>query len=109
MSDDNSDIRVQKWIASLGLASRREAERWIEKGRVKVNGQVVEIGAKADPTSDAMSIDGKLVTKKLAPKVYWMLNKPHGYITSKTDDRERETIYDLPVFKKINFLSLIHI
>ncbi len=102
MSEDLS-IRVQKWIASLGLASRREAERWIEAGKVKINGKIIKLGAKADPDSDAMSIDGKLVTKKQRPKVYWMLNKPHGCLTSRIDDRDRNTIYDLIAFKNLNY------
>ena len=45
-------VRVQKWMANLGIASRRESERWIEKGRVKVNGKTIELGAKADPDRD---------------------------------------------------------
>ena len=92
-----SAIRLQKIIAQAGLASRREAERLILEGRVRVNGErVIVLGARADPLSDAVKVDGKLVTKK-EPPVYLALNKPRSVLTTMRDeeDRDRPTVADL--------------
>lgn len=92
-----SAIRLQKIIARAGLASRREAERLILEGRVRVNGErVVALGARADPLSDAVKVDGKLLTKR-EPPVYLALNKPRSVLTTMRDeeDRDRPTVADL--------------
>lgn len=99
------NIRIQKWLSQMGIASRREAERWIEAGLIAVNGKVVkEMGVRIDPAEDQVTVKGKLVENKAPPKVYWLLNKPDQILTSRTDDRERETIYDLPKLKKVPYL-----
>jgi 23S rRNA pseudouridine2605 synthase len=88
-------IRLQKVLAQAGLASRREAELWIQAGRVSVNGKVVTtLGTQADPAADRIAVDGKVVNR-LAPKVYYMLNKPTGYISTCEDDLGRPTVLDL--------------
>jgi len=98
-------IRIQKWLSHLGIASRREAERWLEAGLISVNGKVVtEMGMRIDPESDQVMVKGKLVENKAPPRVYWLLNKPDKVLTARSDDRERETIYDLPKLKKISYL-----
>ncbi len=98
-------LRIQKWIAQLGMASRREAERWIVEGRVRVNGQVCSLGSKIDVDEDLVSIDGKPILKKAnPPKIYWMLHKPDGVLTSRVDGFQRPTIYDLPKLRKLPFL-----
>lgn len=98
-------LRIQKWIAQLGLASRREAERWIVEGRVMVNGQRCALGAKIDIDGDLIAIDGKTILKKAKPpKIYWMLHKPDGVLTSRVDGFQRPTIYDLPKLRKLPFL-----
>jgi 23S rRNA pseudouridine2605 synthase len=87
--------RLQKIIAAAGVTSRRKAEELITSGRVMVNGQIVsELGEKADPISDHIRVDGKLLT---APerKVYVMVNKPKGYITSVSDPEGRPTVMNL--------------
>ena len=92
-----SAIRLQKIIAQAGLASRREAERLIAEGRVQVNGaRVVIQGAKADPMSDSIKVDGKLITKKELP-VYLVLNKPKNVLTTMRDEegKDRPTVADL--------------
>lgn len=84
--------RLQKILASAGVASRRHAEELIRQGRVAVNGQVVsELGAKADPALDAIAVDGKPLPRH-ADKAYFALFKPTGYITSKRDPRNRRTV-----------------
>ena len=88
--------RLQKIIAARGIASRRSAEKMILEGRVSVNGVVItELGVKADPEIDEISVDGKVLPKKEAEPIYIMLYKPSGYITSAKDERKRRTVLDL--------------
>ena len=87
-------VRLQKYIASCGVASRRAAEKLIEEGRVSVNGQIVtEQGVKVTP-KDKVMLDGKPI-KPEGKKVYIMLNKPEGYICAVSDDRERPCVVDM--------------
>lgn len=87
--------RLQKIIAAAGITSRRKAEELITSGRVVVNGQpVTQLGQKADPERDHIRVDGKLLTSP-AQKVYLMLNKPKGYITSVSDPEGRPTVMKL--------------
>ena len=88
--------RLQKIMAERGIASRRAAEKIILEGRVMVNGQVVDsLGTKADPDTDSITVDGKLLPKELNDFTYILLYKPAGYICSVTDPRGRRTIMDL--------------
>jgi 23S rRNA pseudouridine2605 synthase len=99
-----SEMRLQKWLSQLGIASRREAEKWISEGRLAVNGkQVVELGTKVDTEMDRVFLDGKLVKSKLPPKVYWLLHKPDKILTARSDD-DKPTIYDIPMIAKAKFL-----
>lgn len=87
--------RLQKIIAAAGIASRRKAEELITAGRVLVNGQpVTELGTKADPESDHIRVDGKPLH---APErfSYYVLNKPKGYVTTVSDEKNRPTVMDL--------------
>ncbi len=85
--------RLQKVIAKSGLTSRRKAERLIEEGRVKVNHQVVTtLGTKVSPT-DKIEVDEIPIHKE--KKVYFVLHKPRGYISSVKDEKDRETVIDL--------------
>jgi 23S rRNA pseudouridine2605 synthase len=87
--------RLQKVMAEFGVASRRKAEEIIAAGRVKVNGiQVTEPGTKVDKEKDVIEVDGKLI-KGPDSKVYILLNKPVGYITSAKDQFGRPTVLDL--------------
>ena len=98
-------MRIQKWLSQLGLTSRREAESWISKGRIAVNGNVVtELGTKVTPGVDAVAVDGRQVGQKAPPRVYWMLNKPDEVLTTRHDGFGRTTIYDLPQMRKVPFL-----
>jgi pseudouridine synthase len=88
-------IRLQKILSSAGVASRRAAEALIEQGRVTVNGQTVtELGTKADPERDDIRVDGRRV-KPVRRNRYILLNKPRGYITSRSDPQHRPTVIDL--------------
>ena len=87
-------IRLQKHLAECGVASRRKAEELIENGKVKVNGHVAVIGAKVDPKRDKVTVRGKAVVP-VSEKVYIMLHKPRGYVTTAKDELGRKNVCDL--------------
>lgn len=86
--------RLQKIISSCGLTSRRQAEQWIEAGRVMVNGAVAQLGDKADLDCDQVCVDGKPL-KKEETRHYLMLHKPRGYVCTLSDEKDRKTVADL--------------
>ncbi len=87
-------VRLQKFLAEGGVASRRASEKIILEGRVSVNGRVVrELGAKVDPAHDRVAVGGAPVRPKR--KLYVALNKPRGYICSRRDEFKRRSIADL--------------
>ena len=88
-------VRLQKYIAMSGVASRRAAETMIQEGRVKVNGKkITEQGVKIEIGADNVSVDDKPIKLK-NKKYYIMLNKPEGVITSVKDEKGRKTILDI--------------
>ena len=88
------NIRLQKYLADAGVASRRKCEELINAGRVSVNGQIItELGVKVSPT-DAVTLDGKPIKSK-AQLIYIMLHKPEGVITSVSDPHKRPVVLDL--------------
>ncbi|MFT8352834.1 pseudouridine synthase [Clostridium saccharoperbutylacetonicum] len=92
--------RLQKFMASCGVASRRKCEELILAGKVKVNGILVsEVGIKIDPAKDLVEYEGKVISKE-ENKVYIMLNKPEGYISSVKDEKGRSTILDIVKVKE---------
>jgi 23S rRNA pseudouridine2605 synthase len=87
--------RLQKILSAAGVASRRAAETFIIEGRVSVNGQAVtELGTKADPHVDDIRVDGRRI-KPAARRLYILMYKPRGYITSRSDPQKRPTVIDL--------------
>ena len=88
-------IRLQKFLADQGIASRRKCEEFIESGRVKVNGKTVELGFKVDPEKDKVEFDGKIITNTKKDFTYILLNKPIGVVTTAGDQFDRETVLDL--------------
>ncbi|HEY6180350.1 MAG TPA: pseudouridine synthase, partial [Kofleriaceae bacterium] len=86
-------VRLQRYLATAGIAARRKAEELITAGRVTVNGAVVTVlGSKVDPERDAVEVDGEAVVA--LERFYVLLNKPKGCITAVTDDRGRPTVMD---------------
>lgn len=85
-------IRLQKFLAECGIASRREAEKLVAAGRVHVNGALAKVGDSINPATDEVQFDGKPVTAD--GKVYILLNKPRGVITSVKDTHDRKTVLD---------------
>jgi 23S rRNA pseudouridine2605 synthase len=93
---ENMEVRLQKYLASCGIASRRKAEELIEEGKVSVNGKIVtELGTKIDDEKDEVKYLGKLVKQQNKDHVYILLNKPIGYVSTVTDQFERDTVLDL--------------
>ena len=86
--------RLQKLLAAAGLCSRRMAEEWISAGRVCVNGAPATLGDRADPETDTITVDGQPLPADTR-RVYLMLNKPRGYVTTLSDERGRKTVADL--------------
>lgn len=87
-------IRLNKYISECGIASRRKSDELISNGRVSVNGSIIlELGTKVNTEIDEISIDGELLKKR--NKVYFLLNKPKGVITTTVDDKNRTTVTDL--------------
>lgn len=97
---EDNKIRLQKYLANSGIASRRKCEELILEGKISVNGNIVnELGIKVSPTVDKITYCGKLVknTEKL---VYILLNKPIGYVTTASDQFNRDTVLDLVKVKE---------
>lgn len=87
--------RLQKLIARAGVSSRRTAEALIQAGAVRVNGQVVNrLGAKADPEHDRIDVGGRIL-RFPSRRLYLLLNKPRGYVSTKSDPAGRRTVFDL--------------
>jgi 23S rRNA pseudouridine2605 synthase len=87
-------VRLQKFLADAGVASRRASEQIILAGRVQVNGKaVLELGTKVDPAGDKILVDGKPI--KIKKKIYLALHKPRGRVCSRKDELARPTIYEL--------------
>src|SRR5438477_11375323 len=87
--------RLQKILSQAGIASRRASEKLMLDGRVTVNGATVtELGTKADASRDDIRVDGRRV-KSNERRRYLLLNKPRGYVTTRSDPQERPTVIDL--------------
>lgn len=87
--------RLQKFLAECGIASRRKSEELILQGLIKVNGKTVtELGTKINPETDVIEYNGKVI-KKNSKKVYILLNKPIGYVTTVKDQFDRSSVLDL--------------
>jgi len=88
-------IKLQKYVADCGLMSRRAAEKEIEAGNFTVNGTTATIGMRVDPHGDAVAYKGKTVTPDSGRKVYIMLNKPKGVVTTMNDEKGRKNVKDI--------------
>lgn len=90
------DMRLQKYISSIGLMSRRAAEKEIELGKFKVNGITATTGQVISPDKDRVTYKGKLIgSKEFDRKIYIMLNKPRGYVTTLSDEKSRKCVAEL--------------
>lgn len=88
--------RLQKLLSQWGIASRRQAETLIRAGRVSLNGAIAELGQKADPNVDVVSLDGQIISPQHRPdRHYLLMNKPIGVISTCDDPQGRPTVLDL--------------
>jgi len=85
--------RIAKVLARSGLASRRDAEKLIAEGRVRVNGKVIDSPALNITATDRVSVDGKLIAEPEPPRL-WLYHKPAGLVTSEKDEKDRQTVFD---------------
>ncbi len=93
-------VRLQKFLAEAGVASRRKSEELISAGKIAVNGKVVtELGTKINPEVDKVTYNGQIVENR-EEKVYILLNKPIGYVTTANDQFSRDTVLDLVKVKE---------
>ena len=92
-------MRLNKFIASAGYCSRRQADILIEKGKVKVNGKIAILGKDVDETKDRVEVENKRIYLN-DEKIYIIFNKPRGYVTTTNDERGRKTIYYIVKLKQ---------
>ncbi|MEI3577138.1 MAG: pseudouridine synthase [Acutalibacteraceae bacterium] len=96
MNNNNGLVRLQKYMADLGIASRRKSEQMIADGMVKVNGRTAAIGDKVNPKRDKVTVRGrKIAAGAKAKRYYIMLNKPRGYVTTMSDEMGRRCVAEL--------------
>ena len=93
------EIRLQKFLAEAGIASRRKCEELIEDGKIKVNGKTAILGTKIDPMVDKIEYNGKIVKNENKEYTYILLNKPIDYVTTVKDQFDRKTVLDLDNIK----------
>lgn len=92
----NNEVRLQKFMADMGVASRRKSEELIKAGKVKINGHVAQIGMKVNPRKDLVTVGKQKITNvKNRKMIYIMLHKPRGYVTTVSDELGRKTVMDL--------------
>lgn len=110
MTDTPPPSRIAKALSRAGVASRREAERMIEAGRVAINGKTITTPALTVTDQDRISVDGKPVGPPEAPRI-WLYHKPKGLVTTERDEKDRATVFaalpeDLPRVMSVGRLDL---
>lgn len=104
MNNRSNGIRLNKYLSSCSIASRRKSEQYILTGRVKVNGLIVTNLATFVKDSDVVEVDGKKINK--SKKIYIIFNKPENTVCSKKDYNNRKTIYDIIKINDLNIFSI---
>ena len=101
------EIRLQKYLADNGIASRRKCEELILQGKVKVNGTIItELGTKIKPNVDKIEYNDKEIKSKKKEFVYILLNKPIDYVTTVKDQFDRKTVLDLVKVKGVRLVPV---
>lgn len=94
-SKPGEGVRLNRWLAECGICSRRAADDLIRSGAVRVNGEPCnDLSRRVDPATDTVEYKGKKL-ERTGEKVYLMLNKPRGYVVTRSDEFDRQTIYSL--------------
>ncbi len=94
MDNEQTTIKLQAFLSHAGIASRRKSEELIAAGKVLVNGSVAQIGARVNPKTDKVTVDGTVITSQ-EEKRYFLVNKPVGYISTTSDELSRKTVLQL--------------
>ncbi len=95
-------IRLNKYLSSQGVGSRRKIDELVAMGHITINGHVAAMGEKVDPEKDIINIQGHKIAATAVQKVYYMLHKPLGYITTTNDEQNRPKVTDLvPPFPRV--------
>lgn len=101
------EIRLQKYLADNGIASRRKCEELILQGKVRVNGeQIKTLGTKIDPNKDIIEFNGRKVENSKKEYIYVLLNKPIDYVTTVKDQFDRKTVLDLVKLKGVRLVPV---
>ena len=87
--------RIQKLLSAAGVCSRRQAEVYLQEGRVTVNGVPASLGDRADFAEDELALDGRPIEPPREERLYLLLNKPRGYVTTLSDEKGRHTVAEL--------------
>lgn len=87
-------MRIHRALARAGVASRRKAEELVAAGRVRINGEVARTGQSVDPAKDTITVDGERVIQPKATRKWYVLHKPSGVLTTKSDPEGRQTVFD---------------
>ena len=87
-------MRINKYLAQCGVASRRKCDEIIAEGRVTLNGKAVKAGDEVNEDKDTVCLDGKQISLK-REYAYYLMNKPKGYVCTVSDDKGRKTVMDL--------------
>lgn len=95
MNSTDSTIKIHAFLASKGIASRRKAEELVAAGKVTIDGQVAKVGQRIDPKTATVMVEGKPVDTKTSEFVYFLINKPVGYVSTTSDELGRKTVLDL--------------
>lgn len=101
------EVRLQKFLADCGIASRRKCEEYIANGQVKVNGKIVtQLGIKINPEKDVVLFNNVTVKKNSNKHTYVLLNKPIGYVTTAKDQFNRPTVLDLIKIDRVRLVPV---
>ncbi len=87
-------MKIQKFLAHAGIASRRKAEELVKAGKVRINGKVAQVGQRVDPTRDTVNVGKQRITK-LPPLDYILVHKPKNYVSTTKDPQGRKTVLDI--------------
>lgn len=90
-----NQIRINKYLAVLGICSRRKADQMIKQGIIRINGEIAQLGSVINSEKDQISIKNKIINKESESKVYYLLNKPKGVVCTVKDPHGRLTVVDL--------------
>jgi len=104
MSDcaDPKKVRIHKWLSCQGVCSRRDAEKMLTEGQIKINDEVItKLGTCIQPGVDRVEVAGELIDNASPEYCYYVLHKPVGYLTTVRDAHGRDTVFDLPVFEDL--------